>query len=147
MRNEYRILVWKPQRHILLGRSRSRLQDTLEMCTLPSILTFVRRSSRHITYDIVALMWYDVTVTRVFSSNDPGQAGCTTKIKQSSPATRHGDAWVEWFYSFYSFLTSALDGVSGQHHAPAALYPRGKDPRYPLYRGLGGSQSRSGHRG
>jgi hypothetical protein len=30
-------------------------------------------------------------------------------------------------------------GVSGQHHAPAALYPRGKDPRYPLYRrGTGG---------
>jgi hypothetical protein len=29
-------------------------------------------------------------------------------------------------YSSYSFLTSALDG--GQHHAPAALYPRGKDP-------------------
>jgi hypothetical protein len=28
-------------------------------------------------------------------------------------------------------------GVSGQHHAPAALYPRGKDPRYPLYRRLG----------
>jgi hypothetical protein len=24
-------------------------------------------------------------------------------------------------------------GVSGQHHVPAALYPRGKDPRYPLY--------------
>jgi hypothetical protein len=22
-------------------------------------------------------------------------------------------------------------GVSGQRHAPAALYPRGKDPRYP----------------
>jgi hypothetical protein len=38
-------------------------------------------------------------------------------------------------------------GVSGQHHAPAALYPRGKDPRYPLYRRLGGPQSRSGHRG
>jgi hypothetical protein len=29
-------------------------------------------------------------------------------------------------------------GVSGQRHAPAALYPR-----YPLYRRLGGSQSRS----
>jgi hypothetical protein len=29
-------------------------------------------------------------------------------------------------------------GVSGQRHAPAALYPRGKDPRYPLYRRLGG---------
>jgi hypothetical protein len=29
----------------------------------------------------------------------------------------------------YSFSSSALDGVSGQHHTPAALYPR-----YPLYR-------------
>jgi hypothetical protein len=38
-------------------------------------------------------------------------------------------------------------GVSGQHHAPAALCPRGKDSRYPLYRRLGGPQSRSGHRG
>jgi hypothetical protein len=28
-------------------------------------------------------------------------------------------------------------GVSGQRHAPAALYPRGNDPRYPLYRRLG----------
>jgi hypothetical protein len=50
-------------------------------------------------------------------------------------------------YSSYSFTASTLDGVSGQHHAPAALYPRGKDPRYPLYRRLGGPQSRSGHRG
>jgi hypothetical protein len=38
-------------------------------------------------------------------------------------------------------------GVSGQRHAPAALYPRGKDPRYPLDRRLGGPQSRSGRRG
>jgi hypothetical protein len=38
-------------------------------------------------------------------------------------------------------------GVSGQRHAPAALYPRGKDPRYPLYRRLGWLQSRSRHRG
>jgi hypothetical protein len=52
-------------------------------------------------------------------------------------------------YSSYSFLTSAPEGggVSGQHHAPAALYPRGKSPRYPLYRRLGGPQSRSGRRG
>jgi hypothetical protein len=35
-------------------------------------------------------------------------------------------------------------GVSGQHHAPAALLPPGKDPRYPLDRRLGGPQSRSG---
>jgi hypothetical protein len=37
-------------------------------------------------------------------------------------------------------------GFSGQRYAPAALYPRGKDPRYPLYRRLGGPQSRSGQR-
>jgi hypothetical protein len=38
-------------------------------------------------------------------------------------------------------------GVSGQRHAPTALSTRVKDPRYPLYRRLGGPQSRSGHRG
>jgi hypothetical protein len=38
-------------------------------------------------------------------------------------------------------------GVSGQRHAPAAHYPRGMDPRYPLNRRLGGPQSWSGHRG
>jgi hypothetical protein len=50
-------------------------------------------------------------------------------------------------YSSYSYLTSALDGVSGQRHAPATLYTRGKDPRYTLDRRLGGPQSRSGRRG
>jgi hypothetical protein len=32
-------------------------------------------------------------------------------------------------------------GLSGQRHAPAALYPRGKNPRYPLDRRLGGPQN------
>jgi hypothetical protein len=36
--------------------------------------------------------------------------------------------------------------VSGQRHAPAALNPRGKDPRHPLDRRLGGPQSWYGHR-
>jgi len=39
-------------------------------------------------------------------------------------------------------LTSALDGVGGQRHAPASLCP-GKT-RYPVYRRLGGPQSGSG---
>jgi hypothetical protein len=39
-------------------------------------------------------------------------------------------------YSSYSFLTSALDGMSGQLHAPFTLYPG-----YPFNRRLGGSQS------
>jgi hypothetical protein len=34
--------------------------------------------------------------------------------------------------------------MSGQLHAPAA-FPRGKNPRYPLDRRLGETQSRSGH--
>jgi hypothetical protein len=52
------------------------------------------------------------------------------KKKQSSPATRHGGAWGGGRkYSSYSFLTSALDGVSGQHHAPAALCPGDRTPR------------------
>jgi hypothetical protein len=36
-----------------------------------------------------------------------------------------------------------LEEVSGQLHAPAALLPR-KERRYPLYKRLGGPQSRSG---
>jgi hypothetical protein len=36
--------------------------------------------------------------------------------------------WVEAY--ILSFLTSALDGVSGQLHAPAAL-PKGKKPPVP----------------
>jgi hypothetical protein len=50
------------------------------------------------------------------------------------------EAQGERMYSSYSFTTSALD--SGQRHDLAALYP--KDPRYPLYRKLGGPQSLSG---
>jgi hypothetical protein len=66
------------------------------------------------------------------------------KAVHNTPMEAHGE---ERMYSSYSFTTSALDGVSGQHHALAALYPWGKDPQYPLYRRLGRPQSRSGHRG
>jgi len=38
-------------------------------------------------------------------------------------------------------------GMSDQRHAPAALYTRRKNHRYPLDRRLGGHQSRSGLRG
>jgi hypothetical protein len=56
-------------------------------------------------------------------------------VKKSSPATRHGGAWGgEEVY----LLTSALDGgVSGRRHAPAALYPRGKDPPLPIVQETG----------
>jgi hypothetical protein len=67
------------------------------------------------------------------------------KVKQSryTPWSTSG----EKEYSSYTLTTSALDGVSGQSHAPAELNPRGKDPQYPLDRRLCEPQSRSGHRG
>ena len=45
-------------------------------------------------------------------------------------------------YSCTPYVTSVLDGVCGQRHAPAAL-PAGKTD-YPLYRWLFGPQGRSG---
>jgi hypothetical protein len=40
--------------------------------------------------------------------------------------------------SSYSFLASALEGVSGQHHALAALNPRESTPRTHRIGGLVG---------
>jgi hypothetical protein len=42
----------------------------------------------------------------------------------------HG-AWGKRRYSPYSFLSSVIGGVSGQHHASATLYPREIRPLYP----------------
>ena len=66
---------------------------------------------------------------------------CKSKGKVH-PRTGHEDPKEEWKYSPTLSLASALDGVGGQRHAPAAL-PPGKT-RYPLYRRLGGAQGRSG---
>jgi hypothetical protein len=66
----------------------------------------------------------------------------TNGIGKAVPQHTYGGAGGKRMYSSYSFTTSALDGVSGQRHAPAALYPRGKNPQYPMYRRLGGPQGR-----
>jgi hypothetical protein len=50
-------------------------------------------------------------------------------------------------YSSFSFLISEVDGDEWLASRPGRALPPGKDPRYPLYRRLGGPQSRSGHRG
>ena len=64
-----------------------------------------------------------------------------TKVKSKvHPITGHKGPEVD--YSSTLSLNSALDGVGGQRHAPAALAP-GKT-WYPLCRRLGGPQSRSG---
>jgi hypothetical protein len=49
----------------------------------------------------------------------------------------------EWIYGSKFSWPRQQFGVSGQFHAPAVL-PRGKSPRYPLYRRVDGPQSRSG---
>jgi hypothetical protein len=41
---------------------------------------------------------------------------------------RHAGVKGEKKYSSYSFLTSKLDGVSGQRHATTALYSRERTP-------------------
>jgi len=52
--------------------------------------------------------------------------------------TGHEGPKREYRYSSPLSLTSVLDCVGGQHHAPAAL-PLGQI-RYPMYRRLGGTQ-------
>jgi hypothetical protein len=68
--------------------------------------------------------------------------------KQSKAVPLHAMvALGERNYSSYSFLTSELDGDEWSASLPGRALPRGKDPQYPLYRRLGGPQSRSGCRG
>jgi hypothetical protein len=67
----------------------------------------------------------------------------THKDKQKiHPRTGQEGPEREQKYTSTLTLTSALDGVGGQRHTPAALSP-GKT-RYPLYRRLGGPHGRSG---
>jgi hypothetical protein len=58
------------------------------------------------------------------------------------PSCRHQGGGVQLLL----ILDLGLDGVSCQRHAPAALYPRERTPRYPLDRRLSGHQSWSEHR-
>ena len=62
--------------------------------------------------------------------------GEVKKKDEVYPRTGHEDPEGEQMYSSTLPLTSALDGVGGQHHAPAGLHP-GKT-RYLSYRRLGG---------
>jgi hypothetical protein len=64
----------------------------------------------------------------------------------SCPTTHHEGAWRKMKYSSYSFSSSEVNGVCSASRFGRTLVP-GKGPPYPLDRRLGGSQSRSGHRG
>jgi hypothetical protein len=58
------------------------------------------------------------------------------------PTTGHEGPESEWIYSYTLSLTSELEGVGSQRHAPAALPP--VKAQYPLYSWLGGVQILSG---
>ena len=62
------------------------------------------------------------------------------KVKFTLEQAMKAQRWTRGIALLF-FLTSALDGVGGQRHAPAALL-QGKT-RYPLYRRQGGPQDRS----
>jgi hypothetical protein len=68
------------------------------------------------------------------------------EIKVKLSRYHHADKG-ERNYSSYSFLTLAIDWVSGQHYPPSALYQRERTTIYPLDRRLGGPQSWTGQRG
>jgi len=61
---------------------------------------------------------------------------------KAHPRTGQEGPEGEYKYSSTLSLTSALDMVGGQRHAPAALPP--EKTRYPTYRRLGGPRGRSG---
>jgi hypothetical protein len=67
------------------------------------------------------------------------------KVKLSH-YTMQVSKWKQSIVPIHSWPRQYM-GVSGQNHAPAALYPRGKNTRYQLYRRLGGLQSWPGHKG
>jgi hypothetical protein len=59
-------------------------------------------------------------------SNDSLTVSNEPSLKVKLSRYRHVRAKGERIYSCYSFLTSALDGVSGQRQAPPALHPRNR---------------------
>jgi hypothetical protein len=96
-------------------------------------------------YDVTGDTFYiDTTVNyhTVLSDKIFPQYQLQSKIKLSRHAAPRGRGIIAPPHSLPQHCT----GVSGQRHAPAALYPVKRTP-VPLDRRLGGPQSWSGHRG
>jgi hypothetical protein len=115
---------------------RTSLVQTIIGLIISSFCSFFNSSGYYVKYVMADLFTYHQPLTCW---------PCKVKGK-AIPQHTYGGTGGERRHSFYSFMTSALDGVSGQLHAMAALYPWGKNPWYPLDRRLGGPQNQSGHR-
>jgi hypothetical protein len=50
------------------------------------------------------------------------------RANKAVPGTSREGDWGEKRHNSYLFLISALDGVSGQRHAPVTLYPQENGP-------------------
>jgi hypothetical protein len=82
-----------------------------------------------------------------YRTHPPYSAHCVFQKSKAVPLHTMVAPGGERIYSSYSFLTSALDGCEWSALRHGRALSRGKDPRYPFYRRVGGPQNRFGHRG
>jgi hypothetical protein len=94
------------------ARQNIHLQVSVEV-----IVSNVPGCTDHVPVYFVLKSLYDVYITLF---------GATPELDSVCPNGYEGPEW-EWRYSPTLSLTSALNGVGGQRHAPAALPPK-KDP-------------------
>jgi hypothetical protein len=77
------------------------------------------------------------TKSMLFKRKRKSEYNSKSKVKKSSPSTRHGGAWGERRYSSYSFTTSALDGGEWSASRPGRALPPGKGPPVPFVQEAG----------
>jgi hypothetical protein len=119
------------------------------MHLVPSHITFplsrgCKCSSHDVFWAVIVLVW----VTSEGEGSDFRKRSIKIKGKVVPVFNELSTPWRrmrEWLYrSTFSWPRHYLEVVS---FTPRPLYPRGKSPRYPLDRRLGGSQNQSGRRG
>jgi uncharacterized protein YbbK (DUF523 family) len=104
---------------MLTTRPRCAVKDTTDVREREAVM-MMTMTTKYKTGPVLKLLHYNAWAHRTCS-----------KQSKSCPTTRHVGTKAEKSISSYSFLSSALNEVSGQRHAPAALYPPGKDPLIP----------------
>jgi hypothetical protein len=84
--------------------------------------SLLRNMNYYVTIETPSKTWHVTICT------DADTHICVFNILTSLRVERSRTRLLGRRYSPYSFLTSALDGVSGQRHASAVLYPGEKTP-------------------
>jgi len=110
----------------------------------PATFRLVAQCLNQLRYRVPQKLQILHIITEMKTEEKMVQATCI-QVKESGkvhPRSGHEDPEGEYWYSPILSFTSALHGVGGQRHAPAALPPG--NTRYQLYRRMGGHQGRSG---